>query len=271
MSVNMNEVVGRQDVAFLVLDALRFDVAEAEFQADRLPNLAALLPQGWEKRHSPGCFTYPAHQAFFAGFLPTPADAQAPRDRLFASAFEGSETSGPHTCIFDQADIVSGFRNRGYHSICIGGVGFFNKRTPLSRVFPAMFDESHWTPEMGVTGRESTKLQFQLATDRLQAFPPSQRLFLFINISAIHQPNCHYLDRDEDDLETHAASLRYVDSQLPLLLPTLQERGTFLIVCSDHGTLYGEDGFVGHRVGHEAVYTVPYGDALLESERATSA
>lgn len=264
MNPNMNEIVGRHDIALLVLDALRYDVAATEFEAGRLPNFSALLPDGWEKRHSPGCFTYPAHQAFFAGFLPTPADPRAPRERLFASAFEGSETSGPPTCIFDQPDIVSGLHDRGYQSICIGGVGFFNKRTPLSRVLPGMFHESHWSPEMGVTDRDSTERQFRLATERLATHSADQRIFLFINISAIHQPNCHYLDRAEDDLDSHAAALRYVDSQLPALLPTLKERGTFLIVCSDHGTLYGEDGFVGHRVGHEAVYTVPYGQALLQ-------
>ena len=38
---------------------------------------------------------------------------------------------------------------------------------------------------------------------------------------------------------------------------------TFLIACSDHGTLYGEQGFTGHRVGHPAVWTVPYAQAMI--------
>ena len=36
-----------------------------------------------------------------------------------------------------------------------------------------------------------------------------------------------------------------------------------MIVCSDHGTLYGEDGFTGHRIGHPAVWTVPYADGIF--------
>ena len=44
-----------------------------EWDAGRTPHLTRLLPRGWEERHSPGSFTYAAHQAFFAGFLPTPA------------------------------------------------------------------------------------------------------------------------------------------------------------------------------------------------------
>ena len=35
---------------------------------------------------------------------------------------------------------------------------------------------------------------------------------------------------------------------------------TFIIICSDHGTLYGEDGYVGHRIAHPIVTTVPYAE-----------
>ncbi|RYD78291.1 MAG: metalloenzyme domain-containing protein, partial [Verrucomicrobiaceae bacterium] len=92
-----------------------------------------------------------------------------------------------------------------------------------------------------------------------------QRAFLFINVSAIHQPNRHYIPGAErDDLLSHAAALRYVDSQLPLLRKAVEKRGrALLIFCSDHGTLYGEEGFTGHRVGHSAVWTVPYAHTLF--------
>ena len=263
--INMNSVVGHTDIAFVVLDSLRYDVATKEFNAGRTPNLAKLLPQGWEKRHSPGSFTYAAHSAFFAGFLPTPADSKASPERLFASKFHGSETTGCNTFAFPEADLVSALHTQDYHSICIGGVGFFNKQSALSRVFPDLFDESHWSEAMGVTGKDSTKKQFSLARELLWNRQPDQRTFLFINISSIHQPNCHYLGEEEDTLDTHAAALRYVDEFIPHLQETLAKRGAFLILCSDHGTLYGEDGFTGHRIGHEAVYTVPYAHLLIES------
>ncbi len=261
---DMNQIVGERDIAFVVFDALRYDVATKELAAGRTPNLGELLPHGWEKRHSPGNFTYAAHSAFFAGFLPTPAASESSQERLFASAFGGSETTGSHTYTFEEPDFVSALRARHYHSICIGGVGFFNKQTALSRVFPNLFDESHWSEAMGVTGKNSTEHQFALARERLWNRPPDQRTFLYLNISAIHQPNCSYLDKAEDNLETHAAALHYVDSQIPHLQATLSKRGAFLILCSDHGTLYGEDGFVGHRTGHEAVYTVPYTHLLID-------
>jgi len=117
---------------------------------------------------------------------------------------------------------------------------------------------------MSVTGENSTEIQFHLARDLLWQRPQDQRSFLYINVSAVHQPNCHYLNKSEDSLETHAAALRYIDTQIPHLHKTLSKRGALLILCSDHGTLYGEDGFIGHRIGHEAVYTVPYTHILID-------
>jgi len=53
-----------------------------------------MLPaSGWERRHSPASFTYAAHQAFFAGFLPTPA-SPGPHPRLFAAIDYSSYADG---------------------------------------------------------------------------------------------------------------------------------------------------------------------------------
>ncbi|NPC86517.1 metalloenzyme domain-containing protein, partial [Pyxidicoccus fallax] len=72
--MDMNTVVGSHDLLFITLDTLRYDVAEELAATGRTPHLSALLPGGrWEPRHSPASFTYAAHHAFFAGFLPTPA------------------------------------------------------------------------------------------------------------------------------------------------------------------------------------------------------
>ena len=68
----------------------------------------------------------------------------------------------------------------------------------------------------------------------------------------------------EDSRDSHAAALRYVDSQLPPLFEALERRGpSFCILCSDHGTAYGEGGFTGHRIAHPVVFTVPYADFVL--------
>jgi hypothetical protein len=262
--LNANAMIGTHDVLLLTLDTLRHDVAVDCLRSGRTPFLASFLPQGWEERHSPGNFTFAAHAAFFAGFLPTPA-APGKHPRLFALRFPGSETTVESTCVLDAPDIVSGLRQRGYHTLCIGGVGFFNQLTPLGCVLPSLFDEAHWRPEFGVTDRDSTANQVRFARWRLADLPPQQRLFLFLNVSAIHQPNCVYLPNARNDtLLSHAAALEYVDGQLPPLFAALSRRGPVLcIVCSDHGTAYGEDGYSGHRLGHAVVWTVPYAEFVL--------
>lgn len=258
--------IGQCDLLLMTLDTLRYDVAVAALEENQTPALASQFPEGrWELRHSPGSFTYAAHQAFFAGFLPTPA-TPGPHQRLFAVQFPGSETIGSETVVFDSPDIVTGLASRGYHTICIGGVGFFNKCSPLGQVLPKLFHESHWNSSLGVTERDSMTNQVQLAIERLRVLPRDRRIFLFINVSALHQPNCYYLpDAEYDSPRTQQAALAYVDSCLPPLWAALRERGrTFCVVTSDHGTAYGEDGYTGHRLAHPVVWNVPYAQFWLK-------
>ena len=258
------------DLIWIVLDTLRYDVARDLLAAGRIPFLASLLPKGWEERHTPGNFTYAAHQAFFAGFLPTPL-GPGPHSRLFAARFPGSETTADTTCVFDAPDLVGGLAAQGYRTICIGGVGFFNQLSPLGRVLPGLFSESHWREDLGVTAPGSTRAQVELATELLGQSSPEERVFLFMNVSALHQPNRHYLPgADEDNVESHAAALEYVDSQLEPLFRAVQARGQALcVVCADHGTAYGEDGLHGHRHNHPVVTTVPYAEFVLEAQRTS--
>lgn len=264
--LDMHDVVGAMDIALVTLDTLRFDVAQELFEAGRLPRLGRLLPPGgWERRHSPSNFTYGAHHAFFAGFLPTPT-APGPHPRLFAARFEGSETTIAETYVFDEPTIVEGLAAAGYRTICVGGVGFFNERTPLGRVFPALFHESRWCAEFSVTAVDSTRAQCEWAASRLQA--TERRVFVFVNVSALHQPNCHYVaGHAQDSRQTHAAALEYVDGALEPLWSALRARGgAFCIVCSDHGTAYGEDGYSGHRLNHPVVTDVPYAHFFVPGE-----
>ena len=263
----MKRIVGKADLVFITLDTLRFDVATLAMKNGLTPNLQRMIPGGWEMRHTPGSFTFAAHQAFFAGFLPTPA-SPGPHTRPLAARFPGSETTTDETFVFDAPDIVTGFADVGYHTICVGGVGFFNKQSPLGNVLPGLFHESHWSPSLGVTNKESTRHQVDIALRSLAAINEQQRVFLFINVSALHQPNCMYVEgATEDSPATQLAALAYVDSQLPRLFSAMRRRAdVYSIICSDHGTAYGEDGYVGHRLAHPVVWNVPYAEVFMAQE-----
>ncbi|WP_433385869.1 STM4013/SEN3800 family hydrolase [Actinoplanes sp. CA-142083] len=259
-------MIGSHDLLFVTLDTLRYDVAATALAEGRTPTLAAVLPGGvWERRHTPASFTYAAHQAFFAGFLPTPT-TPGPHERLFAARFAGSESSGESTYVFDAADLPGALAAEGYHTVCLGGVGFFNPGAPLGRVLPGLFAEAHWEPAFGVTAPDCFGAQIDRLATVISSLEKDQPLFSFVNVAALHQPNKHYLPgADVDSPASHAAALAYVDGRLGRLFELVTGRGRpcQVIICSDHGTLYGEDGHVGHRVAHPAVWTVPYAEFVL--------
>jgi len=265
---NMNDVVGTHDILLITLDTLRYDVADRLAREGRTPNLAAVLPDGrWERRHAPASFTYASHLAMLAGFLPTPA-APGPHPRLFAAAFPGSATTDEYTWTFTAPDLPTALAEVGYHTACVGGTGFFNRRSALGSVLPDLFAESHWEPSFGVTEPASFEHQVACATGIIAATPAQQPLFLLVNVAALHQPNWFYLPgatrEDGDSPASHAAALEYVDRHIPALFEAAaSRRPCFTIICSDHGTAYGEDGYTGHRIGHETVWTVPYAHFVL--------
>jgi hypothetical protein len=263
--LKMRSLVGTHDIALITLDTLRYDVARESMDTGRTPHFERLFAgAGWERRHTPASFTYAAHQAFFAGFFPTPAGS-GPSARPFALRFAGSATSSEDTCVLDGPDIVAGLRALGYFALCIGGTGFFSKENALGNVLPALFDESHWERRFGVRDPRSTEYQVARAIQTLEDRPASQRVFLFLNVSAIHQPNRHYLPGSErDSLTSHAKALEYVDGALAPLFAAFRRRApTACFVFSDHGEAYGDDGYWGHRVGHPSVWDVPYAEFVV--------
>ncbi|MBD8841889.1 STM4013/SEN3800 family hydrolase [Paenibacillus sp. CFBP 13594] len=259
---DMNTIVGSHDLLMITLDTLRYDVAKLE--EANCPNLCGSGP--WEKRHTPGSFTYAAHHAFFGGFMPTPANTdKASHVRLFHSRNTGLKTH-PHTWLFDTPDIVSGFAAEGYRTICIGGVIFFTKKNPLAKVLPGYFQHSYWRMNFGVTNPKSTEHQVQHALKLLEQTPPDEKIFMFLNVSAIHGPNKYFVEgAREDSVETQRAALRYVDEALGPLFEAIRKRSrpAFCLAFSDHGTAYGEDGYQGHRLAHDVVWTVPYREFLV--------
>lgn len=259
------DLIPSHDVVLVTLDSLRFDVAVTALELGEIPNLAALLPGGvWEERHTSGSFTYAAHHAFLSGFLPTPA-RPGRHPRLFAASFEGSTSTSPRTFTFEEATLPAALAARGYRTICVGGVGFFNGRTALGSTLPALFQEAHWSPASGVKNPDSAAVQMGKAAERLRA--TSERVFLLLNVAATHTPTHFYVaGARRDSPETQRAALRSVDAALPVLLAALRARGdTLLIICADHGTCFGDDGYWGHRLAHPAVWTVPYAELVLSA------
>ena len=88
----MNEIVGSHNILFVCLDCLRYDVA---FEEQEKGNTPVLNQYGkWRKCQAPGNFTYPSHQAMFAGFMPIDEGIldMKKREKLFFSEDIGMGT-----------------------------------------------------------------------------------------------------------------------------------------------------------------------------------
>ncbi|RSO41841.1 esterase [Streptomyces sp. WAC 06725] len=245
-------------ILFVTLDSLRYDVARTALDNGDTPQLARLLPPGgWERRHTPGTFTLPAHMAFFSGFLPKlPQPVQPPR--LWECRPPAFKTVRPPTFVFDAPNLLAGLGQHGYPSVCIGGVTYFSRETPLGSVLPDLFDEDHWRPEFCSPEPDSTRHQ----VDQALAVADAHRerpLFLFVNISATHVPHGHYLGDSQDSVASQQAALAYADAHLGRLITTLTaQRKWLIILCADHGDAYGDDGFHGRGIAHPTVMNVPF-------------
>jgi hypothetical protein len=70
--------------------------------------------------------------------------------------------------------------------------------------------------------------------------------------------------------DMHSLQAKRVDDRLDvgsfLVAPHAQRVVQARIICSDHGTAYGEDGYWGHRVSHPVVWDVPYAEFILSPE-----
>ncbi len=279
-TVNMNEVVGNCDILFVCLDTLRYDVASEEEEKNTTPILNQYGK--WRKCQAPANFTYPSHHAMFSGFFPCDYNAKSMMDRelLFFPKNIGLGRKAPeNTFAFEGATFVEGLAKVGYDTYCIGGVSFFDKRSDIGNVFPSFFNHSYWRPSFGCQVKNSTENQVDLAIKLLEKAEneqkekeqnkKDQKIFMYINIDAIHYPNYFYLEgAKKDNKETHAAALRYVDGQLERLFDAFAKRGqTFVICCSDHGTCYGEDECVFHGMNHPVVNTIPYKHFFINKKR----
>ncbi|MEU7021649.1 STM4013/SEN3800 family hydrolase [Streptomyces sp. NPDC046203] len=246
------------NILFVTLDSLRYDVARATTRAGRTPRLAGFLPGGqWEERWTPGTFTLPAHVAFFSGFLPKlPQPSQPPR--LWECRPPAFKTVDPRTFVFDAPNLLIGLAQHGYRTVCVGGVTYFSRETPLGSVLPAMFDEDFWRPEFCSPEPDSTRHQVEFALDVART-REDRPLFLFVNVSATHVPHGHYLGDSSDSWLSQAAALAYADEHLGVLLEGLTSTRKWLVImCADHGDAFGEDGYHGRGIIHPTVTSVPF-------------
>lgn len=265
--------VDHHSVLFLVVDSCRYDT----FINAELPNFHKLGTI--HRAKAPSYFTYGSHAAMFVGFTPGLADVRKPLlnpkyGKIFKIVGAGWPGKGGEGFMLQGRTIMDGFKRLGYTVLGTGAVGWFDKHTPTGKLLTSDFDEFSYP---GSTS--SLPRQLVWVRDRLAAHA-GKPVFLFINIGETHVPYYYQdapwpeddnpcvpfqnIDRREDCRYRQQACLEYVDRQIGSLLDSFDNAS--VIVCSDHGDCWGEDGLWEHGISHEMTLTVPLIVRLTQSQ-----
>lgn len=282
MPTRPSSPAGARHLLLIVLDSLRYDswiAAEPRFMS-RIGDV--------ERRWSYASWTAPSHYNMLMGLLPHTSPTGVYASEYYKNDFlryserlaiEGIEFHKLLPSIF----LPTFLRNSlGYRTCAMVSMPVLNEHTPLNRDF----DSYELMPH-------HNDMAAMLDTLRFDAEPA----FYMLNVGETHYP---YALPDEDpaswprisgahgvlrSLEQEASgehaepaffddqalatlrdrqirATRYIDGLFEKLFD-LVPANTWLIVTSDHGELFGENGYFGHGpIAHEKVLEVPYVEGL---------
>ncbi len=272
-----------RNLVLLVLDSLRFDALMAA-RPRVLPRLGEI-----QRRDSYATWTSPSHFNLLMGLLPHPS----PRGVVASAWYQ--EDLGRHRdrLLLPEAGFLSMLPSlwfpsflqaQGYHTGALVSMPVLNPATPLNRGF----DHYEQLPRHN---------DLRQALDRLH-FPVGRPCFWLINTGEAHYPyalpdepegewprlhgvggvfqrlgNGRPLSREEAPRAFDEAALQrlrhrqiraaaWLDGAIERLLDEVP-RGTWVVVTSDHGELFGEGGWFGHGpIPHRKVLEVPLVEGL---------
>ena len=272
------------NVVFIVFDSCRWDA----YQAARTPNLDRIGVA--EKRYSYASWTSPSHYTFLMGMVPH----RSPRGVFASNVYreEFATWSGrlnipdvKFQAFVPQLNLPHFLKQQGYW--CEGWVSLpvLNPMTSMA----AHFDRYELAPSHNDLGQILDQLAFR--EDRPSFFfintgethypylIPGEKAEDLPHISGVHgvfkhlddflkNPSEFMADKPQDEFFTpdqfkafydkQIANVEYLDGVVGGFLERCP-KNTYFMVMSDHGELFGEDGYFGHGpIFHEKVFEVFY-------------
>jgi len=241
---------------FLTMDSLRWDVF------DSIPNLIMKRYQ-YSRAYTHGTYTLPAHTAFFTGKLPCTYKGIFDTCARSARTISGKpqwrlmnpESDGPAIVKVNGVDIIDGFNKLGYKTIGTGAVNWFNKNKPAHIPAIDSFTNYQW---FGQYTQAVKQIDFVLKEIKSS----NQPYFAFINFGETHHsykinpadPPTAY-GNFERCFKAQRRCLVFLDNMIAHLLDEVSN--VDIIICSDHGDCFGENGLWGHSFFHEKIIEVP--------------
>ncbi len=267
--------MGKNHIVFIVMDSCRHDalVAASTPNIDRLGRA--------ERRYSYASWTAPSHYTFTMGMLPHASPKDVFASEVYKDEFlQWNERTGSAELSFKdflpEISLPKVLSRMGYFTVAKVSMPVLNKHTLISR----HFDEYKLMDNHN---------DFAGMVEEIE-FPADQPHYYFLNLGETHYP--YMLPPDSlphisgvhgtlkaignDRAGSHKADESFDPEQLRMLqrqqvkcveyidglvgaLMQKSPRNTHFIVTSDHGELFGEDGYFGHGpIMHEKCFEVPF-------------
>jgi len=222
------------------------------------------------KAKSPSYFTFGSHSAMFVGFTPVMSSKKEsflnPKfGKIFKMINAGFAGKGTEHITLEGENIIQGFKKLDYVTIGSGSVGWFDPNNDTGKVLGKDFHHFYYPGNMFSLGKQLDWIDKKIEEN-------SQKpLFIFLNIGETHVPY-YYKDapwdvnynpcvpfsdkNDANECKTRQTKcLEFIDEKICPLLTQFSESS--VLICSDHGDCWGEDGLWEHGIFHEKVLEVP--------------
>lgn len=275
---------GARNLLLVVLDSCRYDSWLAAAPA----NLARLGPV--ERRWSYASWTGPSHYNLLMGLMPHTSPPNVFASEYYKTDFRRySERLGVTGIEFKRllpSIYLPTFLRRelGYTTHALVSLPVLNPHTAINRDFDsfelmpthndmaAMLARLHFDdgrPSFWLLNVGETHYPYALPDEDPSTWP---------RISGVHgvfkrlddgaagregaEPEFFDQARLDELRERQVRAVEYLDGVFARLFESLPEN-TWLVVTSDHGELFGEDGYFGHGpINHEKVLEVPFVEGL---------
>jgi hypothetical protein len=274
-----------RNLVVLVFDSCRYD----SWTAAAPKTLGRLGPV--EQRWSYASWTAPSHYNLLMGLLPHTSPPRVYASEYYKQDFiRYSERLGMPGMEFKRLlpsiFLPTFLRNElGYSTHAMVSMPVLNRHTPINRDF----DSYELMPKHNDLGAMLDKMTFRedrpsfyLLNTGETHYPyalPNEDPSTWPRISGVHgvfkrlddQPGPDGEPSPEffDDAKLHELrdrqinAVRYLDDVVARLFD-LVPSNTWIVVTSDHGELFGEDGYFGHGpVAHDKVFEVPFVEGIV--------
>ena len=276
---------GANNLVIVILDSLRYD----SWTAATLPTLARLGPV--ERRWSYASWTAPSHYNLLMGLLPHTSPPRVYASEYYKQDFiryserlavPGMEFKKLLPSIF----LPTYLRNElGYRTHAMVSMPVLNRHTVINRDFDTyelMPTHNDMAAMLAKMTFDSERPSFYLLNVGETHYPyalPDEDPSTWPRISGVHgvfkrlddqpgpAPEAEQEFFDEGRLaelrERQIRAVAYLDGVFARLFD-LVPRNTWMIVTSDHGELFGEDGYFGHGpIAHDKVHEVPFVEGMV--------